>query len=266
MEPSSWIEIASSKVYSFSVGPSHREFTIHSALVEAQSPVLDTLVNDTNFKEARDGHAELNEVDEETFAAFVEYAYTGRYSAADVRELSFFTDFNPVKDDYVYEYSHARVKSYPKPAIPWLNLTRIQRSKLWQKFKAAVAEAWPDTYWTCTTPGGTSAPIRIDAEVLLRHACVYIFADSYRISRLMRLSFYVLGKALMAPGFTEEDLVILLRYCYDEFAPEKLRQLLLWYAACRVGRLWKTRSFQGVLEAHADVAVAILGLIVENSN
>ncbi|KAK3305250.1 uncharacterized protein B0T15DRAFT_531742 [Chaetomium strumarium] len=76
MEPIRWEDIASSDMFRFSVGPERREFTMHRALVAHLSPVLAALVNNTNFKEARGAHAVLEEVDEQTFTLFAQYAYT----------------------------------------------------------------------------------------------------------------------------------------------------------------------------------------------
>lgn len=64
--------------FRFVVGPIKREFWMHRAIVAAQSPVLDRLVNG-EFREAKDLHAELESVDEKTFYFFWQYAYGGDY-------------------------------------------------------------------------------------------------------------------------------------------------------------------------------------------
>lgn len=52
--------------------------TIHSALAASQSTALDKLING-NFKEAGDGKAVLEAVDEQKFVRFCEFAYTADY-------------------------------------------------------------------------------------------------------------------------------------------------------------------------------------------
>lgn len=71
--------IASSVPFRFLVGPNQREFTIHSALLSHQSPVLDKLVNG-GFAEAAEKCVKWDSVDEDTFVRFWQYAYTGKYT------------------------------------------------------------------------------------------------------------------------------------------------------------------------------------------
>lgn len=71
--------IASSVPFRFLVGPNGREFTIHSALLSHQSPVLDKLVNG-GFSEAAEKCVTWDSVDEDTFIRFWQYAYTGKYT------------------------------------------------------------------------------------------------------------------------------------------------------------------------------------------
>lgn len=67
-----------SRLIEFRVGVEKRKFMMHSAVVAVQSPALNTLVNG-NFSEAQTNVVEWPEVDEETFACFWQYAYTGDY-------------------------------------------------------------------------------------------------------------------------------------------------------------------------------------------
>ncbi len=71
-----------SSPFKFVVGPDEREFTIHSALVAAQSPSLDALVNG-HMKEASEQCVKWDETDEHTFVCFSQFAYTGDYSGTE---------------------------------------------------------------------------------------------------------------------------------------------------------------------------------------
>ncbi|KAK1749604.1 hypothetical protein QBC47DRAFT_271518, partial [Echria macrotheca] len=54
------------------------QFNLPSALVAAQSPAFDRLING-ECKEAEDYKAELDNIEEETLIYFVRFAYTGKY-------------------------------------------------------------------------------------------------------------------------------------------------------------------------------------------
>lgn len=72
---------ASSPPFRFTIGADQKQFYLQSALVASLSAPLSRLVNNDNFQESREAHVVLDHVDEETFAYFVEYAYTGDYRA-----------------------------------------------------------------------------------------------------------------------------------------------------------------------------------------
>lgn len=73
-----YLRVATSNLFRFLIGPDKQEFTIHSALVAHQSPVLKALVYG-RFKEAMDCSVEWDEIDERTFVSFWQYVYTGEY-------------------------------------------------------------------------------------------------------------------------------------------------------------------------------------------
>ncbi|KAL2143314.1 hypothetical protein VTI28DRAFT_10557 [Corynascus sepedonium] len=258
-------QIASSKVYRFSVGPFKREFAIHSALVETQSPILNTFVNNANFKEAVDGRAELKNVDEQTFAAFVEYAYTGTYSAASTTKFS-------VADDDSEHRSQLQGDFIPHNAVRNKSARKAEMPKLRQKLLQVITDACPRDYRPRIDARDVPHAAAGDLELLLYHVRIYIFAECYGVSRLMDLSFYNLGQMLVGSELRKgeevdvEDLAILLRYCYDEPAPETLKLLLLRYTACNLKKVWKSGSFQKLLLAHHDVAIALLEISVEEMN
>lgn len=79
--------VAKSKPFRFLVGPHGREFTIHSALVAAQSPYLNTLVNGP-FEEGNEGVVKWESVDEEAFLCFWQYSYVGDYHVPKKQDAS----------------------------------------------------------------------------------------------------------------------------------------------------------------------------------
>ncbi|CZS99474.1 uncharacterized protein RAG0_07806 [Rhynchosporium agropyri] len=76
--------LLSSKTFQFLVGPNVQDrtpFTIHTAIVETLSTPLAALMNGS-MREAIGGVTTLEEVDEQTFVRFCEYAYIGDYTPA----------------------------------------------------------------------------------------------------------------------------------------------------------------------------------------
>ncbi|MCJ1346194.1 hypothetical protein MMC31_004409 [Peltigera leucophlebia] len=73
--------ITQSPVFDFLVGPERKPMSIHKALVAAQSAVLRDLVTGST-EEANSGKMVWEDVDEDTFALFAEFAYTGDYAKA----------------------------------------------------------------------------------------------------------------------------------------------------------------------------------------
>ncbi|KAK1760323.1 hypothetical protein QBC47DRAFT_366882 [Echria macrotheca] len=74
-----WEEFASSPPFTIVVGANKKKFYMHSALLASLSTPLSRLVNNDNFKESHEAEATWGDVDEETFAYFVQYAYTFDY-------------------------------------------------------------------------------------------------------------------------------------------------------------------------------------------
>jgi hypothetical protein len=74
--------ILSSEPFGFLVGKNKTSFTLHSDALVGQSDPLLALING-GMVEAREGHAWLEDTDEETFVRVGEYLYTGDYTPAE---------------------------------------------------------------------------------------------------------------------------------------------------------------------------------------
>ncbi|KAL2408143.1 hypothetical protein ABEF95_001363 [Exophiala dermatitidis] len=77
--------------FRFLIGPEKASIYIHSELVKQHSETLAALVGG-GMSEAEKGCAHLEDIDEDTFNRFVEFAYTGDYSVPD-------PTFKPVSDN-----------------------------------------------------------------------------------------------------------------------------------------------------------------------
>lgn len=76
--------VLSSRTFQFLVGPDtpdRKPLTIHTAVMEAHSAPLAALMNE-GMSEATDEIAILEDIDEQTFVRFCEFAYIGDYTPA----------------------------------------------------------------------------------------------------------------------------------------------------------------------------------------
>lgn len=244
--------ISASKLYRFLIGPEKREFNIHAAIITQMSPVLAVFVNGTEFKEAREGQAELKDVDEKMFTLFVEYAYTGDYKPSFPSSQDLDSD-----SELVRSYKRRRTSQ-----DKWRNEDASGRH-YWQTFDAIVESYRPRSYtealkkvpavWTADFP-----------NILLDHARLHIFADCYQIASLMRMSLFHLGRELQkaneqpAQKVSVEAIVSLLEFSYAEPRPRELRSLVAKYTTCSVERLYKDAGFKKLLNSHVELGADLV--------
>ncbi|KAK0627889.1 hypothetical protein B0T14DRAFT_513503 [Immersiella caudata] len=291
----SYDEIACSQPFRFRIGPNKREFIIHSALVTAQSPALDRLVN-SDFKEAKDGHVELDNVDEDTFTRFIEYAYTGRYPKTEAYDpepapepnghaSSGDSQLARREDGPVAESPEPQAEAPPAEAEvpieaestpsdwPWdlppskkkKKVTRVVMFKgLSKKFAKMVAglEAEAGSDETCQVQG------RLTTNPLLVHARIFVFADYWGITKLRDASLQKLGRALNEAIVVKRDVVRariadLVEYCFVEARPDELQQLVILYAASRLPFLWVSERFREIYGDNKELSIGLTGAIIE---
>ncbi|MCJ1336985.1 hypothetical protein MMC09_002263 [Bachmanniomyces sp. S44760] len=77
--PLSYDKIIQGSMFRFLVGQEQKLMTIHTAVVAEQSTALRKLV-EGSMKETQDGTATWDDVDEDIFALFAQFAYTGDYN------------------------------------------------------------------------------------------------------------------------------------------------------------------------------------------
>ncbi len=246
--------IISSKPFRFIVGPEKREFMLHAAAVARQSKSLDTLVNG-EMKEAREACAVWEEMDEDTFIRFGQFAYTGDYDAATPQES---VDISPGASEAQADpgetspFPVARKKKWPEETG--------KRAQRWTAFKEhRYLEAIP-------LPQLLRNGEREDyTEVFLSHAKMFIFAEYRGIRSLEMLSLHKLRDILAAFKLHKariSDIVQLIRYTYENTGDESarvLRDLVADYAACNAEEMWQSEDFRNLLEVYGDYAKDIVG-------
>lgn len=270
------------------MGQHRREFTIHSALVAHQSPALNTLVNG-ELREARDGHAIWESVDEQTFVRFSQFAYTGDYDDAEPN-LKLPQDLTDIERDdsdlqaagssrdrentytppeYGEYWAASKKKRFKKAQVFWEppeeppSSPVSKREHLWDGFKR---RSYLDSSPNSSVPAPTHNEAYLDyTEVFLSHSRLYVFAECYGIPGLIKLSLHKLHRTLVSFSLHEErldDIVELLRYCYADAVPDQLRELVVPYAACNVEKLWNSEEFRKLLETYGELSMTLIGSLL----
>ena len=254
--------IVGSSHFKFLVGPDRKEFTIHSALVADQSEALNVLVNG-GMKEAIEHCAIWQELDEETFLRFCQFAYTGSYDGAEpqkrkAEEHAPVPDTVGKSDNKITNLSiKQRGNKHISPPPPLFGVTK--KDLLWNKF----CSLHPGPQVKVTTSG--NAPDDDYTEVFLSHAQMYVFADCYGIVALENLALYKLRQALMRYTLYREgfhDIFQLVKYCFSSTVDkggqrDPLRTLVCIYVACKVEDLWKNDDFGELMDTLSEFPRAL---------
>lgn len=267
---------------------------IHSALVASQSPAFERLVNNINFKEGQGCHADLENVEEETFIRFFQYAYTGKYDEGEVEPPP--VDDEPtepigpeppepvtsVEDSWGFGASSSSKKKKvvksgwaldepaPTRATPKGIYDQTCRTivfeALAQKFVKKVSKLAVEVSTTNKIQVGGPAT----SNPYLLHAKVFVFADYWGVPGLKEVSLCKLGSALQDVGLlvntkcVRDRLVALVEYCYDEPRPEELLSLVHLYAAFRLPQLWESVKFQELFGDYKELSIALMGAVVKS--
>ncbi|EXL64399.1 hypothetical protein FOPG_19336 [Fusarium oxysporum f. sp. conglutinans race 2 54008] len=274
MERVSKKAIATSKPFRFLIGADETEYTIHSALVAHQSPVLSALVNGL-FRESAEFSVKWDDIDEIVFNSFWQFAYTGDYDTPE--------SFPPTAATLSEEESKSDNSDEP-PAAPILDesaedapieevLAETDEPAADPEAKKKRADAlkpslWLDFLldWDCPSePSDVDVTLRDCANPLVHHAKVYTLADRYAVTRLIEISRTKLHQSLADLPTSEEannDVVELVRYAFEELVLDQLRDLVVHYIACVVEHLWKIEEFQELVGKHGSLSKALVGTML----
>lgn len=120
---------------------------------------------------------------------------------------------------------------------------------------------------------------RPHARLLIHHVRVFILADRYDMPRLMTIAHGRLyadlvkldmgstascGWGTAEPDYSSiaDHIVVLLRLCSKEPVPERLRELVVVYAATQTKELWKRQGFTDLLKESKALAMEIMSYMV----
>jgi hypothetical protein len=265
------ISIVSSDMFTFLVGHNRKPFKLHKALVAHQSLSLNVLVNG-NLKEAKEQCAIWDEVAEDTFVRFSQFAYTGDYEA-------------PVPMSHKQSLQTLHPGSSRDSTRSTSNSTgrKLGRkeSSSWRRFRdlySGPRDEWylsensSDTY-THDSSAATAVAEDTHVDTLLFHVKMYVFSDYHDIQPLLDLSLRKLHQGLisMSPDADSlEDTVRLLRYAFENTVDrdghaDQLRSLLTLYAACKARMLWRCPSFEQLVRENGDFMTAFISKLIKQS-
>ncbi|KAI0598235.1 hypothetical protein F4775DRAFT_187476 [Biscogniauxia sp. FL1348] len=254
--------IAASKPFRFLVGPDKKAFTMHADLVSHLSKPLAALING-NMKEAREGYAELPEVDEGTFVLFCQFAYTGNYRLSSRVKTSELMG-KPLRFASNSFSPHKMGMGRAPRTAPSIN--KSMSSLLWDRFKERT--------YTVPDPQPPSKEIiqdvllETDVDLFLSHARVYVMADCYDIERLRILSLQKLHKslAISLDLIPKRYIIALAQYCFENTVDkgdvkDPLRDLVIKYIACHMNWLWNSDGFQDAVGFSSELSKALVGAL-----
>jgi hypothetical protein len=91
-----WNSVFTSKMFIFAIGVDRKPITVHAEAIAKQSKALHALING-DMAEAHSCRVDLDDVDEDTFIRFCQFAYTGEYETPAFTHVSAPNDFTPTE-------------------------------------------------------------------------------------------------------------------------------------------------------------------------
>ncbi|KAK7955900.1 uncharacterized protein PG986_005122 [Apiospora aurea] len=266
--PPPYDSILRSRPITFVVGPTKTEFVVHADAITRLSKPLRALV-DGDMKEAKESHVVWDDVDDQTFARFIQWAYTDEYATAEPEIL---LDASNIQTG---ESSTASTKAPREPEKSLYSLqdkSAITLQPLLGSKGVEMAKAFTaGTSWAMI--GATFEP-RLNSEgcedyskVSSCHANLYIMADKYDIAPLGKLSMHKLGTTLktfkLYPS-RMSDILSLAELVFENTRDgDEMRLMIAHYCACIVEDLAKCEKFQPTLQAYPEFSSALMAKMTE---
>ena len=229
--------------FQFFVGKDRTCLTVPQCLAKDLSDPLYAMMSNEHMKEAREGRANLEDVEESTFVGFCEFAYTGDYrsrtkdpepdvqsnndapSEEDAVPEIAVVEVEPMaaETQAVFDVPTEEIESAPLVEDPW-NFgatkkvkkgkkqmyqdtipTRSKTEQLWDDFKLL---RFDDSIRMNEQPAFLNSDLSIShtpTALLLYHAKIYVFAQRYLIHNLRILALRNLHGCLRNLNLTKRD-------------------------------------------------------------
>jgi hypothetical protein len=259
------------------VGKDRKAVIVHSAAITDHSKVLSALVNN-GMAESQTRSATLDDVEEDDFIRFCQFAYTGDYSTPPFTKdeiPGIEAEEVPVndEDDESWFASYVSAQKSKKRLLS----TENRSAKVWRLWGVDTSQVIHQDLRALQTnfenrkfckelprqklldscePTPNSQQSYNFAPVFLAHSRLYVFADKYAIKPLQRLVLQKLQQTLVRFELYPErveDVVELVRYAYSDDniysdGTDELRALVAVYMASRIDKLNQSDSFLTLLE------------------
>ncbi|KAH9206129.1 hypothetical protein DL95DRAFT_316139, partial [Leptodontidium sp. 2 PMI_412] len=262
-----WRSVFRSKQFVFIIGEVQAEFTVHAAIIAKQSKALDALINGS-MKEAFARKAVFEDIEEDTFIRFCQFAYTGDYTTPD--------------------FIHIPAVELPDIAPPAiLDDTdrdepvgdKLKKPSKSSRLRQSLHDRLYDTETTRTLSAArcgvrqNSDPSEDYTTVFLGHAQLYVFEEKWGIKSLKTLTLFKLHRTLTTFTLYEArrpDIVELLRYAFSNaHTPDlvddvdDLRSLVMLYTACEVESLVRCPEFLLLIGEGGQLAQDLVQVLMQ---
>jgi hypothetical protein len=243
-----WTSVFRSKQFVFVVGENQAPFTVHAAIIARQSKALDVLING-DMGEASGGKAIFEDIEEDTFIRFCQFAYTGDYTTPDFTHIptielphisppiaiSYDTsamdrdDGRSIEPDPVPDpVPDPEPEPAPVDDFGWGSMPKKAKKPKKLSKSSLLRQSLHDQLYNAEiirTLSAARCEVRQNSDptedyttVFLGHAQLYVFAEKWDIKSLKTLALFKLHKTLTS--FTlyaarRPDIVELLRYTFS---------------------------------------------------
>ncbi|KAI2469570.1 hypothetical protein F4781DRAFT_214885 [Annulohypoxylon bovei var. microspora] len=228
----SCMDIMSSKPFKFLIGPSRKEYFVHTEAFISISPVLRDLITGS-MKEAVEGVAILEDIDENAFLGLCEFAYSGKYTELKSEGTLPKLPYRPTDEAWkvyggsVIPMSLWFIGKHPGHRHRWTSIAEFQTKG--RKFTQADVQGYQYHLedWT---------------KHILHHANMYILGDTYDVSRLQQLALSNINHILSFFRDTWDSIPSveqLIRLVYKStLEHDELRELVSSYVALKSENLF----------------------------
>lgn len=204
--------------------------------------------------------AQAKEANEEADTSVATQWGSNEESRVDEAEASLLDD-QPTADERS-DFSHG-TGHWPPRNLFQRKRKGMDKSRMWKDFirlSLEDSELYPPIGIILGSEESEDASVSY-ADAFIHHARVYVLADRYGIQHLMNIAFGKLHASLV--GFPmdvagPDDVVALLCYCFEHAAPEKLRKLVVLYAACKAKQLWKCKGFGELMATSGEFSREVM--------
>lgn len=259
-----------SLLFEFCVGPEKKNFTIHSGALLPLSPYFVSLING-EMREAQERRVVWDDIDEQTFLIFSQFAYRGDYKVPESPP-----DYPKPREDEDITIKRARLRFahfwYSKKTVNDWSRDCAGRDIQYDRGEMSMSKAVL-TQLLGWSPGEFSQwkeNKNVSASSLIVHAKAYVLADRYCVTFFKDMALKKLHRKLVTSYFTFEavDYVSeLIRYAWtntrseESSEPCSLRRLLVLFGAFTFNCFITVPSFKAVLHDYGDFATAILEVL-----